>query len=367
MIKELNKKMNMNMNMNTSTNMNNMNEDMSVNPFQQQYMNLSSAKSSDVAMAATAADVKIELNQSSTMGELIFDKFINHVVDHPVHQAESPVAPVSGDRNTTIVESSASSHHDVSPTLFHMNSADPTIGSTEISATELSASIVDNFFDPSSSTDSTPMFELDNQDLGGVETWTSLFDNDIPVTLDDVSASANAATLELELESNAQHASESQVQLESVASESNVSIVNDLVAPSTTSMASLKQNQFLPTPMLEDDLQLPKPRKASASTSASGKVTKSSSRNSTSGTKLDDLGVVAYSRKQRSAPLTPVIPESDDPLAVKRAKNTEAARRSRARKLQRMNQLEEKVKELLERNSDLENEVVRLRSLLGSQ
>lgn len=83
--------------------------------------------------------------------------------------------------------------------------------------------------------------------------------------------------------------------------------------------------------------------------------------------KLDHLGVVTYNRKSRAAPLTPIIPESDDPVAMKRAKNTEAARRSRARKLQRMNQLEDKVEELLKRNTELEQEVASLRALLGGQ
>lgn len=326
----------------------NMNLEMSVNPLQQQFINLPNASSvaaDDVAAAST--QVKMEPSQNSTMGELIFDKFINHAVEHPhLQQSVSNGSPSGGDAD------------DISPKLFNMNSADPTITSNEISTTELNASIVETFFDAASSTDSTPIFELDNQDLGGVETWTSLFDNDIPVTLEDVSDCANAVTLELESTHNV--------------SVQHPSVVDDLVAPPTNTMA-LKQNQFLPTPMLEDDLQLPsKPKfsKASGRVSKPTKcenLTRSPSPSETESNKYDNLGVIAYSRKQRAAPLTPVIPESDDPMAVKRAKNTEAARRSRARKLQRMNQLEDKVKELLQRNSDLENEVTRLRSMLGSQ
>lgn len=82
--------------------------------------------------------------------------------------------------------------------------------------------------------------------------------------------------------------------------------------------------------------------------------------------KVDKLGCVAYNRKQRAVPLNPiVIPNDADNAAVKRAKNTEAARRSRARKMERMNQLELKVEELLKKNEELEKEVARLKKLAG--
>ncbi|GMM36064.1 amino acid starvation-responsive transcription factor [Saccharomycopsis crataegensis] len=85
-------------------------------------------------------------------------------------------------------------------------------------------------------------------------------------------------------------------------------------------------------------------------------------------TKMDHLGCVSYNRKQRSAPLNPiVIPNNADNAAVKRARNTEAARRSRARKMERMNQLEEKVEVLLNKNDELQKEVERLRALLGER
>ncbi|KAK6461138.1 C-Gcn4p [Scheffersomyces coipomensis] len=81
--------------------------------------------------------------------------------------------------------------------------------------------------------------------------------------------------------------------------------------------------------------------------------------------KVDHLGCVTYSKKQRSQPLLPIeIPTSEDPIAQKRAKNTEAARRSRARKMERMNQLEDKVEGLLEDKLRLEQEVLRLREIL---
>ncbi|CAN6645454.1 general control transcription factor Gcn4p [Trichomonascus vanleenenianus] len=82
------------------------------------------------------------------------------------------------------------------------------------------------------------------------------------------------------------------------------------------------------------------------------------------GDKKDELGFTVYSRKPRSMPLTPVvIPETADQVAIKRARNTEAARRSRARKMERMGQLEERVKQLMSRNEALEKEVERLRAL----
>lgn len=82
--------------------------------------------------------------------------------------------------------------------------------------------------------------------------------------------------------------------------------------------------------------------------------------------KKDHLGCISYTKKQRAMPLSPVVASSNDPASMKRARNTEAARRSRARKMERMSQLEEKVEVLLSRNSELEAEVSRLRSLLQS-
>ena len=187
------------------------------------------------------------------------------------------------------------------------------------------------------------MFEFDNVDADASDPkeWTSLFDNDIPViTEEDVLANDKAVE----------------------STEASVSTLQSFEMASMTS--------FLPTPMIEDAV-LPAGASAKGKSASAGRVTKSVSNNSHAGVipadKLDHLGVVAYNRKSRSAPLTPVIPESSDPVAQKRARNTEAARRSRARKLQRMNQLEDRVENLLAKNMELENEVARLRSLLGQQ
>lgn len=88
--------------------------------------------------------------------------------------------------------------------------------------------------------------------------------------------------------------------------------------------------------------------------------------------KKDSLGITIYNRKPRSQPLPPVVvEETGDTVAAKRARNTEAARRSRARKLERMSQLESKVEELLsfqkklqESNACLEHENMKLRAQL---
>lgn len=81
--------------------------------------------------------------------------------------------------------------------------------------------------------------------------------------------------------------------------------------------------------------------------------------------KVDHLGCVTYSKKQRSQPLQPIIIDDiKDAAALKRAKNTEAARRSRARKMERMNQLEEKVENLINEKEILQNQVEKLQELL---
>lgn len=73
-----------------------------------------------------------------------------------------------------------------------------------------------------------------------------------------------------------------------------------------------------------------------------------------------------YTKKQRGKPLKPIKMESDDPVAFKRARNTEAARRSRARKMERMTQLEDKVEELVQSKTELEDEVMRLKEILAA-
>ena len=70
-------------------------------------------------------------------------------------------------------------------------------------------------------------------------------------------------------------------------------------------------------------------------------------------------------RKHRSQPLQPIVVDDiKDAAALKRAKNTEAARRSRARKMERMSQLEDKVENLINEKQALQDQVERLQELL---
>lgn len=86
---------------------------------------------------------------------------------------------------------------------------------------------------------------------------------------------------------------------------------------------------------------------------------------SSSSLKKDKLGCTPYTRKQRNNPLPPVVVKGEDLASVKRARNTEAARRSRARKMERMSQLEDKCEGLLKENEDLKAQIKALKSLLG--
>ncbi|CDK24508.1 unnamed protein product [Kuraishia capsulata CBS 1993] len=103
---------------------------------------------------------------------------------------------------------------------------------------------------------------------------------------------------------------------------------------------------------------LPTPKPVSVS------ISDYSKRSSSPAEGVDSLGCVTYNRKRRSTPLETLETDCGDSVAVKRARNTEAARRSRARKMERMSQLEDKCEELVARNSALEAEVARLRLLL---
>lgn len=89
--------------------------------------------------------------------------------------------------------------------------------------------------------------------------------------------------------------------------------------------------------------------------------------NSPSSSGKDKLGCTPYTRKQRNMPLPPVVPKGEDLASMKRARNTEAARRSRARKMERMSQLEEKCEGLLQENDSLKKQVETLKALLAER
>lgn len=257
------------------------------------------------------------VSEQPVVGELVFGKFIKIE-----EEEENHIDPFNFNLNGNTQAATSQVASETPSTGF--------IGE------ELDSAVVDAFF--SSSTDSTPMFEFESitdSNNSNPKEWSSLFDNDIPIiTEEDVMKNDKAI-------------------------ESTEELVSKSIQ--TTNI----NTSFLPTPII-DDIKITSNQSHSPSMSspAIGRISKKSSI-SIKDEKVDKLGVVAYNRKQRTLPLTPVIPESDDPVAVKRARNTEAARRSRARKLQRMNQLEDRVKELLDKNNSLEQEVARLRKLLG--
>ncbi|ODV90942.1 hypothetical protein CANCADRAFT_31751 [Tortispora caseinolytica NRRL Y-17796] len=73
-------------------------------------------------------------------------------------------------------------------------------------------------------------------------------------------------------------------------------------------------------------------------------------------------GDVSYQVRPRQEPLPPIfISDPKDSAAVRRARNTEAARKSRARKANLITSLQERVKELEARNAALEQELQILR------
>ncbi|KAI3403133.2 GCN4 [Candida oxycetoniae] len=122
-----------------------------------------------------------------------------------------------------------------------------------------------------------------------------------------------------------------------------------------TQLFTPNPSSTLPTPQLD----VKRPATTTPTTPTTNTFTKKAA--------VDHLGCVSYSKKQRSQSLKPIdLSGIEDLTVLKRAKNTEAARRSRARKMERMSQLEDRVGGLLKENSQLSLEVERLKSLLCS-
>ncbi|CAI8509527.1 unnamed protein product [Hanseniaspora opuntiae] len=75
---------------------------------------------------------------------------------------------------------------------------------------------------------------------------------------------------------------------------------------------------------------------------------------------LKKLNLTPYQVKPRKQALSEIdTSKIADPVEAKRAKNTESARRSRARKMQRMQELELKVSQLLEENELLKQKLAK--------
>ncbi|AET39536.1 amino acid starvation-responsive transcription factor GCN4 Ecym_4497 [Eremothecium cymbalariae DBVPG len=219
----------------------------------------------------------------------------------------------------------------------------PPLFSGDANTVELSSHVVESFFE--SSSDSTPLLGLDGVDhSSNHKEWSSLFDDDIPVTIEDV-AEAQSVMTSVEVDMNTGFLPTPVIENMDLSDDENI------LALSSSALAGAGGASA--------------PKKGSVVSKKSSLKKRASS--SSGSVKYDHLGVISYNRKQRAGSLTPVVPESDDPVALKRARNTEAARRSRARKLERMNQLEERVEELLQRNIQLEDEVGRLKELLKNQ
>lgn len=200
--------------------------------------------------------------------------------------------------------------------------------------------------------DHTPMFDeldfiIDGAKVNSKEDWVSLFDdagehdNEVVVKDEDLDDVILQNEKFVEVEKSLEFAP-----LKRPSSASSDATV-DMFTPASLSFS---------TPVL--DAPVVSRTKAGSKLRVSKPVSKASA-------KVDHLGCVSYSKKQRSQPLQPVpAAQSDDPVSMKRARNTEAARRSRARKMERMSQLEEKVELLMSEKLSLENEVYRLKQLL---
>lgn len=174
----------------------------------------------------------------------------------------------------------------------------------------------------------TPMFEeldfiLDGTKVNSKEDWVSLFK-------DDTSAEANPSYTEKDDVLDDLFGDDFKESLD-FAPALNKAEAKQLETPMTP---------MLSTPHMADDSALKKRR-------------------------VDHMGCVTLAKKQRSQPLKPLAIENGDPVAMKRARNTEAARRSRARKMERMSQLETKVDELVQDKNELMDEVSRLKRLLA--
>lgn len=175
----------------------------------------------------------------------------------------------------------------------------------------------------------TPMFEeldfiLDGTKVNSKEDWVSLFKDDVPCD------SIHPSFAEKDDVLDDLFGDDFKESLDFVPATSKPQ-VKQLETPMTP---------MLSTPVMSDDAGLKK-------------------------RKVDHLGCVTLAKKQRSQPLKPLAVDNGDPVAMKRARNTEAARRSRARKMERMSQLEEKVDELMQEKHELADEVSRLKRLLA--
>ncbi|QPG75118.1 hypothetical protein FOA43_002461 [Brettanomyces nanus] len=222
-------------------------------------------------------------------------------------------------------------HLEVEPRASSVPSA--SIAGT-LSPLEVHASVMDSIFDPSTALSSnSPMLELTSE----MPTWEPLFQQSSDQNDQQIGADTDAELLALlgEPASVSTSASPASVKSEPV----------DYVGTETRSKS-------VPGKRSHSDPSVSSPSHPDSSAKK---------------TKLDKFGCVAYTRKQRNIPLSPVVPQGHDLTSLKRAKNTEAARRSRARKMKRMVQLEDKCENLVKENENLRAEVENLKQQLLQQ
>ena len=229
---------------------------------------------------------------------------------------------------TGMKDSSLSVNQDSSPIIVH----------SEVLDSVFSTNLDDN----DQLLGNTPMFDeldftLDGTKVNSKDDWVSLFkDEPIP---EHAASAPSVPEQDEDLHNLFAEEFEDTFQFAPVKSTKSQQPVKQLETPSTPALS---------TPVIRDTLAV----------DSANRVSKKA--------KVDHLGCVSYSKKQRSQPLKPVAVHSEYPVLLKRARNTEAARRSRARKMERMNQLEAKVEELLEGKKELADEVNRLKNILSA-
>lgn len=235
----------------------------------------------------------------------------------------TPMSPAASVHDPTFslmaqgVDVAASMHHQMHPLYDESPVSVATISPRDLSVPQ-------TFNHSPAEFDQSPLF--DDVDLGDSNNWQSLFDKEEP----------------------------------SVKSEPKEELIGEPIMSSAVSSPAMSAPLSLPGRDRGEQQQTMKRKRESSVVSC---VSSSASPAAAYSDKKDANGITAYNRKPRTLPLQPVVvPEDGDFVAVKRARNTEAARRSRARKMERMTQLEDRVEELLAKNAELEEEIARLKA-----
>jgi general control protein GCN4 len=258
-------------------------------------------------------------NKVSNLHESFFEKFSASQVASetwdPVSLVGNSLSPLSG--------------IDDSPVFKTVGFETVSVGPGTVSPGELVSSVATTVSNVFSDLEQSPLFG--DSDLGDTASWESLFND------------TEADHVESVVPRTSDQSTRGRLIMPSSMSPVSSPLVN---------MASFEQDQKVRSPSVEIISSGSKRKRSETPAYAD---------------KKDAHGITVYSRKPRSQALQPVVvDEFGDCVAVKRARNTEAARRSRARKMERMVQLEEKVDQLVSENSQLRLEVARLKKLYES-